>query len=91
MQELLFKSGNQSLPLSEQEFYELRMDDLPEPDSPGFVIVESRASWNDTSNDMILNEIEKEHWATYETAKNRYMARRQLLAEKGFTESDLDF
>jgi hypothetical protein len=91
MQEVLSKPGHQNLPLTEQQFYELRIDDSSDPDAPGFQVSQSRASWSEPDKEMRWDEIEREHWATYEAARNRYTARRQALAERGFTESDMDF
>jgi hypothetical protein len=90
MQEILSKSGCEILPLSEQEFYELRIDDSPDPNWPGFVVMQSRASWSEADQQMMWDGIETEHWITYQAAQNRYAVRKQLLAEKGFTESDMD-
>lgn len=90
MQEVLAKPGCQSLALSDREFYELRIDDSPDPDWPGFVVMQSRARWSEADKQMMWDEIEKEHWGSYQAAKNRYAARRQALAEQGFTESDTD-
>ncbi|HEY1649445.1 MAG TPA: hypothetical protein VGF96_15795 [Terracidiphilus sp.] len=90
MQEVLAKPGNQDLPLSEQEFYELRIDDSTDPEQPGFVVMQSRATWSEADKGMVWDEIEREHWIMYQAAKNRYAARRQVLMERGFTESDMD-
>ncbi len=90
MQELFSKPGTEDLPLSEQEFYELRIDDSPDPDRPGFVLMQSRAQWSEIDRQMMWDEIEKEHWITYQAAMNRYERRRQALAARGFTESDMD-
>lgn len=83
---MLTKPANELLPFSEQEFYELRIDDSIDPDRPGFVVMQSRAQWSEIDRQMMWDEIEEEHWITYQAAQNRYERRRQALAARGFTE-----
>jgi hypothetical protein len=90
MQEVLSKPGYESLALSEQELYELRLDDFSESWRPGFVVTESYMRWSEIDRQFMSIESETERLPTLEEAKGRYEARREALTKKGFTQSDLD-
>lgn len=90
MQEVLSKPGYDKLALSEQELYELRLDDFSKSWRPGYVVTESYERWSEIDRQFMSVESETERWPTLEEAKERYEARREALAKKGFTQSDMD-
>ena len=88
MQIILSKPGNEFLPRSDQEFYELRMDDSPNPDRPGFIVMQSRAQWSDADRCVMWDQIETEHLDFLQAARNCFMARLRTLSDQGFTLSN---
>ena len=51
---------------------------------------EARARWDEESGKIVWDEERIEQVATLQEAKERYAARRLLLAQKGFIYSDMD-
>lgn len=90
MQEILSKPGYEQLPRSEQEFYELRIDDSDDIQRPGFIVKQTRASRNERDTEFIWADYEWERLPTLREARERYEARREALRAKGFTHSDID-
>ncbi len=90
MQEVLSRTVDPKAPLQGQEFYELRIDDSDDVWRPGFVVSEAHAQWSEIDQKIVWDETEHERCSTYAHAKERYAARRQVLAEKGFIYSDMD-
>lgn len=90
MREILSKPAYESLALSEQELYELRLDDFSESWRPGYIVTESYMRWSEIDRQFMSVESETERLPTIEQAKERYEARREALAKKGFTQSDID-
>jgi hypothetical protein len=90
MQELLSIADDSKIPLSEQEFYELRLDDSTDIWRPGFIVEQARAQWNEIERQIMWDEFESERLPTLEEAKKRYEARRLALFQRGFIYSDMD-
>ena len=90
MQEVLSKTDDPKAPLRDQEFYELRLYDSDSAGELVFCVREARAQWNDSIKGVEWDEPEIGAFATLQEAKERYAARRQTLAEKGFIYSDMD-
>lgn len=90
MQEILSKPGYEKLQRSEQEFYELRVDDSDDTRRPGFIVKQARASRNERDTEFIWGDYEWERLPTLKEARERYEARREALRAKGFTCSDID-
>jgi hypothetical protein len=90
MQEVLSKPGYEKLPLSEQEFFELRIEDSEDGSPQGFVVKQTHALWSEIDQRFLWRDPEWEHLPTIEQAQERYQARLQALRAKGFTQSDMD-
>lgn len=90
MQEILSNTDDPKTPLSEQEFYELRLDDSDDIWRPGYDVRQSHAQWSEIDQQVIWDNCESERLPTLEKAKERYEARRRALAVRGFANSDMD-
>ena len=90
MQELLSKADDPKIPLSEQEFYELRLDDSTDNWRPGVLVKQAHAQWSEIDRQIMWDEFESERLPTLEEAKERYEARRLALFQRGFIHSDMD-
>ena len=91
MQEVLSKTDDPKAPLLGQEFYELRLYDSDSAGEPVYYVREARARWNASIKGVEWDEPQIEAFATHQEAKERYAARRLLLAQRGFIYSDMDF
>jgi phage-related protein len=91
MQELLAKRGYDKLPVSKQEFYELRVKDSEDIWNRGIYLVLSHARWSQIDRHFMWSETVSEKLPTLEKAKERYEDLRRSVVEMGFTESDMDF
>ena len=91
LQEVLSKPGTETLPLAEQEFYELCIEESDDAFRPGFIVKQSRAQWSEIDGQVIWEEPEWERWPTLKKADERCEEWRRALAAKGFTQSDMDF
>jgi hypothetical protein len=90
-QEVVSKPGAETLPLAEQEFYELCIEESDDIWRPGFVVKQTHAQWSEIDQQEMWEEPEWERWPTLKKAKERCEEWRKALAAKGFTQSDLDF
>lgn len=90
MQELLSRPADATASLRDQEFYELRLDDVESDNGMVYRICEAHAQWHDSAGGIVWDEQEFEQLPTIEGAKERYEIRRKRLMEKGFTCSDMD-
>ncbi|MGD0831026.1 MAG: hypothetical protein ABR907_08800 [Terracidiphilus sp.] len=102
MQEVLSKTTDPNVPLREQEYFELRLDDLGTQFQPQFidnigavvrhrfVVYEAHAVWSETDQNIMWVDLEHDECLTLEEAKLRYEQRRAVLAAKGFIYSDMD-
>ena len=91
LQEVLSKPGAETLPLAEQEFYELCIEESDDVFRPGFIVQQTHAQWSEIDRQVMWEEPEWERWPTLQKAKDRCEEWRKALAAKGFTQSDLDF
>jgi hypothetical protein len=90
MIEVLSKADDPNVPLSEQEYYELRLDDSDDIWRPGFIVKEAHGVWSEIDQQAVWIDIESEHVPTLEEAKKRYESRKLVLAGMGFNYSDMD-
>ena len=90
MQEVLSKPGAETLPLAEQEFFELCIEESDDVFRPGFVVKQSRAQWIEIDRQVMWEDAGWERWPTLKKAEERCDEWRKALAAKGFTQSDLD-
>jgi hypothetical protein len=103
MQELLSKTTDPNVSLREQEYFELRIDDLGFPfrplflDSLGavvrdrFLVREAHAAWSEIGRDVTWGGFEHDECSTLQEAQWRYVERRAVIVEKGFVYSDMEF
>jgi hypothetical protein len=90
MREILSKCVDQKTPVSEQEFYELRLDDTDDIWRGRHIICETHARWDKSVGMTVWDKPEIEYVRTLEEAKARYEERRAALGARGFTYSDMD-
>jgi hypothetical protein len=90
MHKVLSKPGYEKFPPSEQEFYELRIDDSDDALCPGFVVKQTRVGWSESDKRFLWEEPDCERWPALKQAHARYDIRLQALRAKGFTESDME-
>ena len=88
MQELLSK--NEKLPLREQEFYQLRLDDYWDVLRRIFIVEQAHAEWSEIDRQMLWDEFESERFPALEKAQNCYQARKLALNQRGYIYSDID-
>jgi hypothetical protein len=103
MQELLSKTTDPNVSLREQEYFELRIDDLGFPfrplflDSLGavirdrFLVREAHAAWSEIGCDVTWGGFEHDECSTLEEAQWRYIERRAAIVGKGFIYTDMEF
>ena len=90
LQEVLLKPGAETLPLAEQEFYELCIEESDNVFRPGFIVKQTHAQWSEIGGQVMWEEPKWERWPTLKKAKERCEEWRKALATKGFTQSDVD-
>jgi hypothetical protein len=102
MLEVLAKSADPNVPLHEQAYCELRLDDLGYPFQPQFVaslgsiarhrfiVREAHAAWSETDQDIICGRYEHDECSTIEEAELRYELRRAVLVLRGFIYSNME-
>jgi hypothetical protein len=91
MQEVFSKTVDPNVPLSEQDFYELCLDDSDNIWRGRHVIRERHAHWDDSLGMVVWCEPMVEYLRTLEDARQRYEIRRTALAAKGYVFSDMDW
>ena len=91
MQEVLAKPGYEKLPLSEQEFYELCLDESEDTWGRSFVVRQAHVEWSEIDRQFMFDDFQSERFADLQRAKRRYEAWRQALVDKGFSPSDMEF
>jgi hypothetical protein len=90
LQEVLSKPDAEILPVAEQEFYELCIEESDHVFRPGFVVKQTHAQWSEIDGQVMWEDPEWERWPTLKKAKERCEEWRKALAAKGFSQSDLD-
>jgi hypothetical protein len=90
MQEVLSKIVDPSVPLQEQEFYQLRLFEEPNELGTRHGVLQIHAQWSDRHSDVIWDGEEIDYFWILEEAKKRYAERRLILAEQGFIYSDME-
>ena len=90
MQEVLLKTDDPKIPLREQEFYELRIDDSDDIWKPGYFVKQAHAQWSEIDRQIMWDGFDFDQCPTLEMAKERYAERKNVLAERGFIYSDMD-
>jgi len=91
MQEVLSRPGESDQPIDEQEYWVLELLDRTESYQPGFVVQQSCGRWSEVDRQFMFEQIETEQWPLLLDTEGRYEARRRILVEKGFVQSDMEF
>jgi hypothetical protein len=96
MQEVFSKTTDAILSPQQQEYFELRLDDLGTTlrprfiDSMGavarrrFLVLESHSAWSEIGCNVMWDSFEHDECLTLEEAQQRYECRRAAIVEKGF-------
>ena len=102
MQEVLSKTTDPNVPLQEQEYFELSLDDLGTPFQSRFsvslgvvarhrfIVWEAHAAWSEIDRDTMWEGYEHDECSTLEKAERRYEERRAAIVKKGFIYSDME-
>ena len=102
MREVFSKTTDANVPLQQQEFFELRLDDLGTPFRPQFIdsmgavarhrflVVEAHAAWSEIDRNIMWDGFEHDECSTLEEAQQRYEERRGAIVGMGFIYSDMD-
>ncbi len=102
MQEILSKTTDPNVPLEEQEYFELRLDDLGIPFRPQFIgsmgaiirlrfiVREAHTAWSEIDRNIMWDGFEHDECSTLEEAEQRYAIRRDAIVDKGFIYSDME-
>ena len=80
LQEVLSKPGAETLPLAEQEFYELCIEESDDVFRPGFVVKQTRAQWSEIDRQVMWEEPKWERWPTLKKAKEKCEEWKKALA-----------
>ena len=103
MQEVLTNTVGPNVPPHEQEYYELRLDDLGFPFRPQFIdsmgavarhrflVSQAHAAWSEIDRDVMWEGYQYDECSILQEAELRYELRRAALVLKGFIYSDLEF
>jgi hypothetical protein len=91
MQEVLAKPGYEALPLAQQEFYELCIEETYDTRGRWFLVKRTHASWSEVDRRFMWDAPETERWLTLEKAQEQHGLWLEALRAKGFTQSDMDF
>ena len=91
MQELLARNDSRRAPLNEQEFYELRLDEIGVGVRARFSVGQAHVSWSEGDGQIMWDDFQNDEFDRLEDARKRYESRRATLVQKGFIHSDLDF
>lgn len=90
MNELFWKTNGPDLPLAEQEYYELALEEPPNLWGTVYVVRRTHYEWDEAQGQMIPSDHIIDRIKTLEESKARYEAHRQILADLRFTHSDMD-
>ena len=82
LQEVLSKPDAEILPLAEQEFYELSIEESDDVFRPGYVVKKTHAQWSEIDGQVMWEDPEWERWPTLKKAKERCEEWRKALAAK---------
>ena len=90
MQEVLTKTIDLSIPLRDQEFFELGLLDEANDLGTRHYVRQVHFAWNETDGDVMPDSEEVEYFWILGEAIARYAQRRDALEMKGYKCSDMD-
>jgi hypothetical protein len=90
MQEVLSRTVDPAVPLTEQEFYELSLLDETNDLGTQYCVQQAHAEWNEIDGQIMWDQEETNYFWVLSEAKQHYEERRGTLAKKGFIYSDMD-
>lgn len=90
MPELLWKLGTPDLPIEQQEYVELAIEEPPNAWGEGvsYVVRRTRYEWDQTRGQMMVADHIIDQCKRLETAQARYAVHRQILVDGGFIVSN---
>ena len=91
MREVFSQPGDENVPVTQQEFCELRISDQSSSWNPGFTVTQWWIRWSEIDRQFMGEDVEIERWPTLQKAQERYEARREALIAKGFVHADIVF
>jgi hypothetical protein len=90
-QEILSRPSSEGLPLAQQEYFELRIEEFEEFLGRTYSVKQLRTQWSDTFQVLVTASTAIEFRPTLQEAKELCEDWRKVLISMGFTESDMDF
>lgn len=91
MEEILSQTPDSSKLSDGAQFIELRLSDIgPDSEYPSFWVTETVAQWDAADSRIMWDDPQLHPFATLEDARGWYEERRRILAEEGFSNSDMD-
>ena len=92
MQEVLSQNSSSSELSDGAQFIELRLSDIgPDEQYPSFWVTETLAQWDAVGKRIMWDDPQLYSFATIDEARGWYEERRRVLAEKGFSYSDMNW
>jgi hypothetical protein len=92
MQEVLSQNPDSSELSDGAQFIELRLSDIgPDEQYPSFWVTETLYQWDATNKRIMRDDPQLYSFKTLDEARGSYEERRRVLAEKGFSYSDMDW
>jgi len=91
MEEIFSGTTDPEVPLQEQQFYHLKLFDVPNALGTRRCVRQARARWSDIEGRIVWDEEQTDYFWILDEAKRKYQERRQTLAQQGFLYSDLDW
>lgn len=90
MDELLSKSADPDAPLRDHEYYHLRLREFDGAAGRCYCIIESHTRWDESTGQMVWDNLHSETFSSLERARMRYAERKLSLEQRGFIYSDMD-
>ena len=90
MNEVLWRTNVDSLPVHEQDFYELALEDPSEDAGAGYIVRRTHFGWDEVNSRMAADENVIEHCRRLAEAEARYAFHRNRLQASGYIYSDMD-
>jgi hypothetical protein len=90
MNELLWKLNVPKLPLAEQEYYEIALEDPPNVWGDAYIVRQTHFQWDEEQTRMVPTDRLIDRAETRGEAEARYVLHRRILVDQGFACSDMD-
>jgi hypothetical protein len=90
MDELLSKSAGLMTRLQNQDYYHLRLCEFDGALGRSYCLLESHTCWDESTGQMVWDDLHSETFSSVERARMRYAERRLILEQRGFVYADMD-